>query len=66
MMGALEMTRLAALAKTKVKATARGWSMLSRDEIMALAFVTDLILVDVQTIDDRVVPLPDPEPISTL
>ncbi len=37
---------LAPQAKTKIKATARGWSLVSRAEIEALAFVADLFLVD--------------------
>lgn len=41
-----DMAALAARAKTKVKATARGWSLLSREEIEALAFVVDLFLED--------------------
>lgn len=38
--------RRAARAKAKVKATARGWSMLSKDEIIALAFIADVFLED--------------------
>lgn len=38
--------RRAARAKAKVKATARGWSMLSKDEILALAFIADVFLED--------------------
>lgn len=41
-----DMAALAARAKTKVKATARGWSLLSREEIEALAFIADLMLED--------------------
>jgi hypothetical protein len=37
---------LAARAKVKVKASARGWSMLSKDEIIALAFIADVFLED--------------------
>ena len=40
------LTRLAVRAKTKVKATARGWSVLSQHEILALAWVADLLLID--------------------
>lgn len=38
--------RRAARAKAKVKATARGWTMLSKDEIIALAFIADVFLED--------------------
>lgn len=43
-----ELTRLAAGAKTKVQATARGWSMLSREEIQALAWFAHLFLEDTE------------------
>jgi hypothetical protein len=38
--------RRAARAKAKVKATARGWSMLSKDEILGLAFIANVFLED--------------------
>ncbi|KMW60762.1 hypothetical protein AIOL_000927 [Candidatus Rhodobacter oscarellae] len=41
-----ELTRLAVRAKSKVKATARGWSMLSQHEVLALAWFADLLLED--------------------
>lgn len=41
-----ELTELAATAKAKVKASARGWSMLSQREIIALAWLADLFLED--------------------
>lgn len=41
-------TRLAARAKAKVKASARGWSMLSQEEILALAWFADLFLNDAE------------------
>ena len=41
-----ERTRMAATAKAKVKASARGWSMLSQQEIIALAWFADLFLED--------------------
>lgn len=41
-----ERVALAARAKVKVKASARGWSMLSKDEIVSLAFVVDFFLED--------------------
>lgn len=43
---ARDLTRLAVRAKSKVKATARGWSMLSRIEVLALARFADLFLED--------------------
>lgn len=46
--------RRAARAKTKVKATARGWSLLSREEIIALAFIADVFL------EDGILPAPPP------
>ena len=49
-----QMIALAAQAKAKVKACARGWSMVSADEIVALAFVADVFLEDGA--------LPDPPP----
>lgn len=42
----VELTELAVQAKTKVKASARGWSMLSHHEVLALAWFADLHLVD--------------------
>lgn len=51
-----ELTKLAATAKAKVKASARGWSMLSQREIIALAWLADLILEDGA--------LPEPRPAS--
>ncbi len=41
-----ERTRLAAQAKARVKACARGWSMLSAIEVLALAWFADLFLED--------------------
>lgn len=41
-----ELTRLAVRAKSKVKASARGWSMLSQIEVLALAWFADLFLED--------------------
>lgn len=41
-----DLTRLVVRAKTKVKATARGWSMLSQHEVLALAWMADLLLID--------------------
>lgn len=41
-----ELTRMAVRAKSKVKATARGWSMLSQHEVLALAWFADLLLED--------------------
>lgn len=49
-----ELTELAATAKAKVKASARGWSMLSQREIIALAWLADLIL------EDGALPVPAP------
>lgn len=46
---AVELAHVAARAKTRVKASARGWSMLSQIDIIALAFFADLALVDVIT-----------------
>lgn len=46
--------RRAARAKAKVKATARGWSLLSKDEIIALAFIADVFL------EDGALPTPSP------
>ena len=43
---AAELTRLAARAKTRVKASPRGWSLLSQVEIIALAWAVDLFLED--------------------
>ncbi|MFS4437874.1 hypothetical protein ACMA5I_06650 [Paracoccaceae bacterium GXU_MW_L88] len=43
-----QMMALAAQAKTKVKDHARGWSLLSQTEVIALAFVADLLLEDVR------------------
>jgi hypothetical protein len=43
---AQELAEIAAVAKAKVKATARGWSMLSQVEILALAFIADVVLED--------------------
>jgi hypothetical protein len=59
------MAGLAAVAKTKVKSSARGWSMLSRQEIVSLAFVADLILEDV-TLAGALVAAPENPPISEL
>ncbi len=41
-----ELARLAVRAKSKVKASARGWSMLSQIEVLALAWFADLFLKD--------------------
>lgn len=41
-----ELTRMAASAKNKVKASSRGWSLLSQVEIIALAWAVDLFLED--------------------
>lgn len=41
-----DLTEIAATAKSKVKRSARGWSMLSQIEILALAWLADLLLVD--------------------
>lgn len=65
MIDAAQLVALAARAKAKVKATARGWSMLSQQEIVALAFVADVFL------EDAVLPqargqTAEPEVISTL
>lgn len=49
-----ELTELAATAKAKVKASARGWSMLSQREIIALAWLADLFL------EDGALPVPPP------
>ena len=46
MSDAARMVELAASAKTKVKATARGWSMVTAEEIVALAFIADVFLED--------------------
>ncbi len=40
------LTQTAARAKNKVKASARGWSLLSQIEIIALAWAVDLFLED--------------------
>lgn len=40
------MVALAARAKSKVKATARDWTVLSKEEIIALAFIADVFLED--------------------
>ena len=49
-----EMTELTATAKAKVKASTRGWSMLSQREIIALAWLADMIL------EDGALPVPAP------
>jgi hypothetical protein len=41
-----ELTHLAASAKAKVRASALGWSILSKHEILALAWFADLFLED--------------------
>ena len=41
-----QMVGYAACAKAKVKATARGWTMLSQREIISLAFFADCFLED--------------------
>ncbi len=41
-----ELTCLAARAKARVKASPRGWSLLSQVEIIALAWAVDLFLED--------------------
>lgn len=56
---AVELAELAVQAKTKVKATARGWSMLSQYEVLALAWLADLILIDGEPVPT---PAPRPEP----
>lgn len=43
---AIDLARHAMRAKTKVRASARGWSMLSQVEILALAWFADLFLED--------------------
>jgi hypothetical protein len=40
------LVELAARAKAKVKASARGWSMVTAEEIVALAFIADVFLED--------------------
>ena len=45
-----ELTRFAARAKAKVKASARGWSMLSQEEILALAWFADQFLEDAEPV----------------
>ena len=42
-----ELTRLAASAKSKVKANPRGWSLVTQEEIVALAWFADLFLENV-------------------
>ena len=49
-----EMVAHAARAKARGKATARGWSMLSQQEIISLIFIADCFLEDGE--------LPDPAP----
>lgn len=41
-----ELTALAAKAKARVRASASGWSLLSKHEILALAWFADLFLED--------------------
>lgn len=48
------MVVLAAQAKAKVKASARGWSMVTAEEIVALAFIADVFL------EDAALPAPPP------
>ncbi len=45
---------VAARAKTKVKASARGWSLVTQEEILALAWIADVFLEDTA--------LPEPTP----
>lgn len=59
------MIALAARAKAKVKASARGWSMVSAEEIVALAFVADVFLED-GALPDPPPAKPEPPVISTL
>jgi hypothetical protein len=63
-----DMTVLAASAKTKVKSSARGWSMVTADEIIALAFIADLFLDDTgdAVIADARAPAAEPPVISHL
>lgn len=54
----VRMTALAAQAKAKVKATARGWSMVTAEEIVALAFIADVFLEDAAS--------PAPQPVRPI
>lgn len=58
-----ELTRLAVRAKSKVKATKHGWSMLSQHEALALAWFADLFLRD-GALPDPVPATPEPSVIS--
>lgn len=65
MSDAARMVELAASAKTKVKATARGWSMVTAEEIVALAFIADVFLEDA-ALPDALPPAQEPDVISRL
>ncbi len=60
-----ERTRLAARAKAKVKDSARGWSMLSAIEVLALAWFADLFLED-GALPEPAPAKPEPEVISNV
>lgn len=60
-----QLTRYAVRAKTKVKRTSRGWSMLSKIEVLALAWFADLFLDDGEVAAPPD-PQPQPEPISNV
>lgn len=59
---AQELTDHVVRAKTKVKDQARGWSMLSQIEVIALAWFADLLIEDGQLIEAPA--KPEPEVIS--
>ena len=58
-----DITRIATQAKTRVKQSGRGWSVLSQLEIIALAWFADLFLQDI-TLQPRMPGKPEPTVIS--
>lgn len=60
-----ELTHIAAQAKSKVKASARGWSVLSQIEVLALVWLADLFLADVE-LAGKGQTAPEPKVISNI
>ena len=59
-----QMVALASRAKTKIKAHNNGWSLVSKEEIIALAFIADIMLEDYIPTDPPVALKPQPKIIS--
>ena len=61
-----KMVALAVRAKVKINTVKRGWSLISQEEIIALAFIADLFLEDYQPVKIQVAQTSSPNVISEL